>query len=97
MATERIQLNLRLDGRPELLEAIKAAAAGKNLSINAFVLATMESAVGMVSSTSVAPSSEDLESVLDKMLDTKLETRLDKMLADKLAALRTEPVGELAA
>ena len=96
MATDRIQLNLRLDGRAELLEAIKSAAAAKDLSINAFVLATMESAVGMVSSTAPTPSSEDLESVLDKLLDTKLEGRLDKLLADRLA-LRTEPVGELVA
>ena len=96
MGIERIQLNLRLDGRKELLEAIKSAAAAKDLSINAFVLATMESAVGMASSVWVAPSSEDLESVLDKLLDTKLEGRLDKLLADRLA-LRTEPVGELVA
>ena len=97
MATKRIQLNLRLDGRAELLDAIKSAAAAKDLSINAFVLATMESAVGMASSTASAPSSEDLELALDKLLDVKLEGRLDKLLADKLATLRTELVGELAA
>lgn len=97
MGTERIQLNLRLDGRPELLNAIKAAAAAKNLSVNAFMLSVMESAVGMESSTASAPISEDLEVALDRLLDTKLEAKLEKMLADKLAERRIEPVGELAA
>lgn len=105
MGTERIQLNLRLDGRPELLDAIKSAAAAKNLSVNAFMLSVMESAVGMESSTASAAISKDLESViasvldrlLESTLDAKLDPKLDTLLDAKLAERRTKPMGKQAA
>jgi predicted HicB family RNase H-like nuclease len=38
---ERIQLNLRLDGRPDLLEAIKEAAKAEDTSINSWVVGVL--------------------------------------------------------
>jgi predicted HicB family RNase H-like nuclease len=43
--TDRVQLNLRLDGRRDLLETIKEVAAAEGLSVNAWVLKTLEQAV----------------------------------------------------
>jgi len=41
---ERIQLNLRLDGRRDLLDAIKIVAASEGLSANAFIVKVLEGA-----------------------------------------------------
>jgi predicted HicB family RNase H-like nuclease len=39
-------LNLRLDGHRELYDAVKAAAAERNTSVNQFVINTLRAAVG---------------------------------------------------
>jgi predicted HicB family RNase H-like nuclease len=41
---DRVQLNLRLDGRRDLLETIKEVAAAEGLSVNAWVVKTLEQA-----------------------------------------------------
>ncbi len=83
---ERIQLNLRLDGRPELLEAIKEAAKAEDTSVNGWVVALLADKLGMPASKPA--STEDIESavalVLDKLLPDKLakfEERLGKLSA----------------
>jgi putative ubiquitin-RnfH superfamily antitoxin RatB of RatAB toxin-antitoxin module len=79
---ERIQLNL--------LAAIKEAASAEGISINSWAVDALAEKLGIASKPA---HTEELEAILDKLLDIKL----DRLLADKLATLRTEPVGKLAA
>ena len=78
---ERIQLNLRLDGHRELLNAVKSEAEMAGISVNAFVLKALKIAVGQAESVVSSPISPptNLEEVLTPMLD--------KMLADKFAVI----------
>ncbi|MEG4989811.1 toxin-antitoxin system HicB family antitoxin [Microcoleus sp. BR0-C5] len=84
---KRLQLNIRIDGREDLLEAIRANAESQGLSVNAWLVKTLESVVGIESD---APVNEEIESAVASVLD--------KLLADKLtsikAALRDEILGE---
>ena len=45
--TERLQLNVRMDGQRDLYEALRDAAQRQGLSINQFVLGAIRAAVGM--------------------------------------------------
>ncbi|MEG4990089.1 hypothetical protein QUB08_30795 [Microcoleus sp. BR0-C5] len=96
--TDRVQLNLRLDGRRDLLETIKDVAAAEGLSVNAWVVRTLEQAANQAISappiqhqTQVSEIS-DIEPVLDKLIDSKLDT----LLAVKLAGIE-ERLGKLSA
>jgi len=90
--TDRCQLNLRLDGRRDLLEIIKEVAAAEGLSLNAWVIRTLEQAI-----TNPTPKSEgtrsapavadDIELALDNMLDKKLATKLASF-EERLGKLR---------
>ena len=77
---DRVQLNLRLDGRRDLLETIKEVAAAEGLSVNAWVVKTLEQAASNPSpkseGTHPAPPVADIEPLLEKMLDNKLATKL---------------------
>ena len=86
-ANKRLQLNLRLDGREDLLEAIKTTAETKGLSVNAWVVGLLESATG-IKPASAAPTGGDLESTIAPLLD--------KLLAEKLASFE-ERLGKLSA
>lgn len=98
--TDRVQLNLRLDGRRDLLETIKEAAAAEGLSVNAWVLKTLEQAADTPHSAPTEQTQEiptastvlDIEPVLDSLLDTKLDT----LLAAKMASFE-ERLGKLRA
>ncbi|MFB8797708.1 MAG: hypothetical protein U7126_26570 [Microcoleus sp.] len=96
--TDRCQLNLRLDGRRDLLETIKDVAAAEGLSVNAWVVRTLEQAANQaIAAPPIQPQTQvseisDIESVLDKLLDTKLDT----LLAVKLAGIE-ERLGKLKA
>jgi len=96
--TDRCQLNLRLDGRRDLLETIKNVAAAEGLSVNAWVIRTLEIAANQaISAPPNQPQTQvseisDIEPVLDKLLDTKLDT----LLAAKLAGIE-ERLGKLSA
>ncbi|MEG3985228.1 hypothetical protein [Microcoleus sp. D3_18a_C4] len=96
--TDRCQLNLRLDGRRDLLETIKDIAAAEGLSVNAWVVRTLEQAANQaVSAPPIQPQTQvseisDIEPVLDSLLDKKLDT----LLAAKLAGIE-ERLGKLSA
>jgi uncharacterized protein (DUF1778 family) len=96
--TDRCQLNLRLDGRRDLLETIKDVAAAEGLSVNAWVVRALEQAANQaISAPTIQPQTQvseisDIEPVLDKLLDTKLDT----LLAAKLAGIE-ERLGKLSA
>ncbi|MEG4121829.1 hypothetical protein QUA43_30710 [Microcoleus sp. N9_B4] len=103
--TDRLQLNLRLDGRRGLLEAIKETAASEGLSVNAYVIKVLEGATSDRGSIATpgpiakqeqeAPkdsASLDIEPMLDSLLDKKLDT----LLAAKLANFE-ERLGKLSA
>ncbi len=89
--TDRVQLNLRLDGRRELLETIKEVAAAEGLSVNAWVVKTLEQAASNPTpkseGTHPAPPVEDIEPLLDRMLDRKLAAKLAN-LEERLGKLR---------
>jgi chromosome segregation ATPase len=79
--TDRCQLNLRLDGRRDLLETIKEVAADEGLSLNAWVILTLEQVIANPTpkpeGTRPAPAvADDIELVLDTMLDKKLAAKL---------------------
>ncbi|MEG3902066.1 hypothetical protein QUB19_07830 [Microcoleus sp. B4-C5] len=96
--TDRCQLNLRLDGRRDLLETIKDVAAAEGLSVNAWVVRTLEIAANQaISAPKIQPQTQvseisDIEPVLDNLLDSKLDT----LLAAKLAGIE-ERLGKLRA
>jgi hypothetical protein len=98
--TDRVQLNLRLDGRRDLLETIKEVASAEGLSVNAWVVKTLEQAANSPTSAPTAksepipaaPAIPDIEPVLDKLLDSKLDT----LLAAKFAGIE-ERLGKLKA
>jgi hypothetical protein len=83
---KRLQLNLRLDGREDLLEAIKTTAETKGLSVNSWVVGLLESATGM-EPANTAPTGGDLEAAVTSVLD--------KLLADKLVNIKSELKAEL--
>lgn len=84
--TDRVQLNLRLDGKRALLETIKKVAAAQGLSVNAWVVRTLEQATANPTpkseSTHQIPTVEDIEPLLDKKLATLLDTKLVAKFAE---------------
>jgi len=90
--TERCQLNLRLDGRRDLLETIKEVAAAEGLSVNAWVIRTLEQAIANPTpkseGTRPAPAvADDIELVIDNVLDKKLAAKLASF-EERLGKLR---------
>ena len=88
---DRVQLNLRLDGRRDLLETIKEVAAVEGLSVNAWVVKTLEQAASNPTpkseGTHQAPPVADIERLLDTMLDEKLAAKLSSF-EERLGKLR---------
>ena len=88
---DRVQLNLRLDGRRDLLETIKEVAAVEGLSVNAWVVKTLEQAASNPTpkseGTHPAPRVADIERLLDTMLDEKLAAKLSSF-EERLGKLR---------
>jgi hypothetical protein len=89
--TDRCQLNLRLDRRRDLLETIKEVAAAEGLSVNAWVIRTLEQAASNPTpkseGTHPTPAVEHIEPLLDKMLDNKLAAKL-ATFEERLGKLR---------
>ena len=89
--TDRCQLNLRLDGRRDLLETIKEVAAAQGLSVNAWVIRTLELAAANPTpkseGTRLTPAVADIELLLDTMLDNKLAAKLASF-EERLGKLR---------
>ncbi len=94
--TDRVQLNLRLDGKRELLESIKDVAAAEGMSVNAWVLRTLEQAV--INPTVKPETTPPTPALADRepLLDSKLDELLDKKLAAKLEGIE-ERLGKLRA
>ena len=89
---DRCQLNLRLDGRRDLLETIKEVAAAEGLSVNAWVIRTLEQATANPTpkSEGTCPAlavADDIELTLDNMLDKKLAAKLASF-EERLGKLR---------
>jgi len=88
---DRVQLNLRLNGRRDLLETIKEVAAAEGLSVNAWVVKTLEQAASNPTpkseGTHPAPPVPDIEPWLDRMLDKKLAAKLASF-EERLGKLR---------
>ncbi len=84
--SDRVQLNLRLDGKKHLLEAIKEVAKEEGTSVNSWVVKVLESAVG-IEPANTTPTGEDLEATVTSVLD--------KLLAYKLVNIKGELKAEL--
>jgi hypothetical protein len=88
---DRVQLNLRLDGRRDLLETIKEVAAAEGLSVNAWVVKTLEQAASNPApkseGTHPTPTVADIEPLLDTVLDNKLAAKLASF-EERLGKLR---------
>ena len=88
---DRVQLNLRLDGRRDLLETIKEVAAVEGLSVNAWVVKTLEQAASNPTpkseGTHPAPPVGEIEPLLDRILDNKLAAKLASF-EERLGKLR---------
>ncbi len=91
--SDRTQLNLRLDGRKDLLETIKGIASAEGLSLNAWVIKTLEQAASITPAT---PSEGSIQNVSPLDIEPMLDTLLDNKLAAKLAAIK-ERLGKLKA
>ncbi|MEG4590067.1 hypothetical protein QUA54_33350 [Microcoleus sp. MOSTC5] len=91
--TDRCQLNLRLDGRRDLLETIKEVAAAQGLSVNAWVVRTLEAAANPTAQSEALRQSP---AEIEPLLDNRLDTLLDSKLAAKLAGIE-ERLGKLRA
>jgi hypothetical protein len=87
---ERIQLNLRMDGQHELLEAIKSAASAEGTSVNAWVVSKLKAALGM-------ETKKTASSVADGGLEDAIAPVLDKLLADRLADIKASTIEQLRA
>jgi transposase-like protein len=89
---ERIQLNLRLDGHKELYEAVKAAAAEQDTSVNAWVINAMRSALGWepLNSPTRSQALEERLAVLEERL------ALVATLEERLTALETQEESKFA-
>jgi hypothetical protein len=78
--TDRCQLNLRLDGRRDLFETIQEVAAAEGLSLNAWIIQTLEQAtvnpIPKFEGTRPTPAVTDIKPLLDTMLDNKLVAKL---------------------
>ena len=85
--TERIQLNLRLDGHADLMQAIKDAASAQGISVNRFVIDALKSALRLQENEPVTTLSA---STLDKTLDTKLASILDEKLDKRIADVMSD-------
>ena len=72
--TDRCQLNLRLDGRRDLLESCKEVAAAQGLSLNAWVVRQLELGVSAIPQT---PTVSTARQSLDNVVDTTRQA-LDK-------------------
>lgn len=99
MSKERLQLNLRLDGHKELYEAVKAAAAEQDTSVNQWVIDALKAKLGWVDEqTPVAPTRDVLEERLAELQGT-LEERLRLRLAEMETRLVEveQQLGEFAA
>jgi hypothetical protein len=88
---DRVQLNLRLDGRRDLLETIKGVAAAEGLSVNAWVIRTLEQAAA-----NPTPKSQGTHPTPAVDIEPLLDTLLDKKLGAKLASFE-ERLGKLRA
>jgi len=84
--TDRCQLNLRLDGRRDLLESCKEVAAAQGLSLNAWVVRQLELGVSAIPQT---PTVDTARQTLDNVVDTT------RQLLDKQEAI--EALGKLRA
>lgn len=65
--TDRCQLNLRLDGRRNLLESCKEVAAAQGLSLNAWVIKQLELGASAIPQT---PNASTARQPLDNIADT---------------------------
>ncbi len=103
--TDRLQLNLRLDGRRDLLETVKETAASEGLSVNAWVIKTLERVTadrgsiatpGPIATQEQEAPKNSIPLDIEPMVDTLLDKKLDTLLAAKLANFE-ERLGKLKA
>lgn len=85
---QRVQLNVRFDGRKKLLQEIRETAAKNKLSVNAWIVKTLERAIrtGTMMISPIAP--EELEANISTIVET-LKNVEAQIIA--VAAAKVEP------
>lgn len=79
--SDRLQLNLRLDGNDELLEAVRKAANSEKKSVNQWAIDSFKTTLGI-------PLQERLDNELEIMLEEKLANKFDARLDFALLEVR---------
>jgi len=96
--TKRLQLNLRLDGRHDLLELCKEVAATQGLSLNAWVIKQLELGVAtlpkVTTATTTRQTLDATRQTLDMVVDTTRQT-LDRTAEPLDKSLDVEVATEL--
>ena len=77
--SDRVQLNLRLDGQRELLDAAKQASENEGKSLNQWVIDLIKVGLGI-------PPEERLDNLLAEQLENKLVDKVDKIVDQKIDA-----------
>lgn len=80
-ASNRPQINIRLDKEPGLLDEIKKAASDRNITASEFLLDAIKAALGKPATPtpSAALSLESILAEVDRLIDTKLDKRLGEL------------------
>ena len=84
---KRTQLNLRLDGKDELLEAVKAAAKARDENLNAYCVRVLAESVGM--------SSPQLDTTSTARHPDHVSSNLSSEILEKVGAMITERLGDI--
>ena len=107
--TDRPQLNVRFDGKKELLTSIKEVAAAEGLTVSAWVIRALEQAMANPTPSqsqpiAEAPTLEGIEPLLDSKIDTLLDEKLkarfatfEQRLGERLEERLEERLGKLRA
>ena len=86
----RLQLNIRLEKFPQLLDDVKRAASNRNVSSSEFVVNAILTALGKPTITTPidTTSLDAIKSEIDQLIDTKLDKRLEEFEQRLLAQFR---------
>ncbi len=90
--TDRPQLNVRFEGKKELLASIKEVAAAEGMTVSAWVIRALEQAMAnptLLSQPQPIPQPPTIEDI-EPLLDGKLDALLDEKLKVKLATFEQQ-------
>ena len=94
---KRTQLNLRFDGKDDLVEALRNAAQAKGESLNAYCARVLAESVGMSSGdASTASIASHQPSTVSSITSSEILDKVETLLAERLGGIE-ERLGKLRA